>query len=538
MKRMERIQHEEMKKAEETRARLSKKLREAELRQSQALMVKKEKARKSLEGHRELTGLTEGASFSESSEPEKRKQYQRRSKKMRQRIITFSRKYLESYQPPPVERSHMKLTRMIKELSTVSKRPPPLPESVGPILASVRDILSEVAGSVLAFSDLNGFVVLTDILSSCGADEPESIMDPLCDCLEISTTEDTNCVFVTHAGILAPWMSSLAQAIEKGRTHALALSNAVFLCLRRGFHAVEASDQKLREDYMSLFASIGCGDAFAGALSRIQLPMEETGWQTKLVNVILNTLRFILRRFDDSKRPIFETNTKGNPHLNTLLEETCLLGTTSFMSTILLHSGSVRTSQKPVEVPGWQLDLCMHALQILRLAAFNSLRVFQTIMGSAVQQEFQHIFSFFSHSYRSAASESYKELVLPILGDLVLLIGYMSLNNDECKESLFFGGALSVLMGLAGMCKSMGDDWVKEYIYPTLLVVTFQHEKCLHFVKEEIGIDKLVAYLSEQISRGGSPLADRSRGLNDLAQRLPPSMWNDCLVYLQKDEGK
>jgi hypothetical protein len=144
----------------------------------------------------------------------------------------------------------MKLTRMIKDLSTESKRPPPLPESVGSILASVRDVLSDMTTSVLAFSDLNGFVVMTDILSSCSADEPEAIMDPLCDCLEISTTEDTNCVFVTHAGILAPWMSSLAQAIEKGRSHALALSNAVFRCLRRGFHAAEASDQRLREDYM------------------------------------------------------------------------------------------------------------------------------------------------------------------------------------------------------------------------------------------------------------------------------------------------
>jgi hypothetical protein len=183
----------------------------------------------------------------------------------------------------------------------------------------------------------------------------------------------------------------------------------------------------------------------------------------------------------------------------------------------LLSQGNRRP---PKTIPLVVLNITIFAIRALNNIANLDLASFQDLLSQDHQFEVLHVLNFLLqycsqpeqslNSGLAAADLSTVDTSITLLNDgtpirqllneLILLIGYLCLQNTRNQDMLHWGKSPSLLQRLVGLpFHYLHDQRYKHILLPTLVAGCFENAQNRDLLSEEMNIDLVASYLDEQI---------------------------------------
>jgi len=257
---------------------------------------------------------------------------------------------------------------------------------------------------------------------------------------------------------------------------------------------------------------------------------------TKLVNVLVT--------YDSSLK--FEcvwTEKRGSEDVIQVMRETNVAGVFALLSLLTLERypnkqqwGTVWKKRLPFELT----DTLIVCLQTINEVARMRLSLLHE-MTVHLQLELHHCLSFLlgyvSHQANTKDDGdklSWNRLV-GLSRELIVLIGYCALNNEEFKDSFRWGGKFqsSLLRTLCDLPMFFfSNPTGKDILIPTLIIGTFQQPLSLDLLAKQVSPLHLIKYLRVFIEK--QPEETAPNDICHLGLRIPPSKWNAALEFLQQ----
>ena len=197
-------------------------------------------------------------------------------------------------------------------------------------------------------------------------------------------------------------------------------------------------------------------------------------------------------------KPVYIKQTKMSENILFMFEYSELLGLPHLMSMLLLSNGPIKPKEKIIPQPQTVISASILALKILNNISRIDLNLVQSIMTSQLNlEQMQHVMSYIiSYSLEFVDnSDDIKEL----LHELLLLISYMSLNN-EVFQSVLNRGEVTIIQHVCNLPFAyFSDKQLKDILFPTLINMTYLNERNTQILAKEINLEFIVMFLREKI---------------------------------------
>ena len=197
-------------------------------------------------------------------------------------------------------------------------------------------------------------------------------------------------------------------------------------------------------------------------------------------------------------KPVYIKQTKMSENILFMFEYSELLGLPHLMSMLLLSNGPIKPKEKITPQPQTVISASILALKILNNISRIDLNLVQSIMTTQLNlEQMQHVMSYIiSYSLEFVDnSDDIKEL----LHELLLLISYMSLNNDVF-QSVLNRGEVTIIQHVCNLPFAyFSDKQLKDILFPTLINMTYLNERNTQILAKEINLEFIVMFLREKI---------------------------------------
>jgi len=223
-------------------------------------------------------------------------------------------------------------------------------------------------------------------------------------------------------------------------------------------------------------------------------------------------------------------------------KDTQFAGILPLLTSLLLQKGPPRnTKNKDVnDIPKAIHPLIFTAIKVINNIAMLDIVFLQVFFGcDDFQVEWYHLLHYLI-SYTASGSDNDTKM----LNELILLIGYYTLQNDRNQEILQWGNSPTILQRLCALpFQYFSDARHKRILFPTLIAACFMNTRNKSILEQEMSTDLLVAYLHEETA--SVSIATNSSETKDtpkvpprfqLANRFPVSLWEQAESFFSNKE--
>ena len=199
-------------------------------------------------------------------------------------------------------------------------------------------------------------------------------------------------------------------------------------------------------------------------------------------------------------KPVYIKQTKISQNILYVFEYSEIFGLTQLLSVLLLSNGPLRPNEK-IKVklqPQTIIRASLLAIKIINNICRIDLSLVQNLMMQPINQEqIQHVILYiicYSLEYLDTSDE-----IKELLHEVLLLISYLSLQNENF-QNLVSKGETTIIQQICGLPFSyFSEKLLKDILFPTLINITYNHERNTKILSNEINLDLIVIYLKEKI---------------------------------------
>ena len=199
-------------------------------------------------------------------------------------------------------------------------------------------------------------------------------------------------------------------------------------------------------------------------------------------------------------KPVYVKQTKINQNILYVFEYSEIFGLIQLLSILLLSNGPLRPNEK-VKIKQQQqivISASLLAIKIINNICRIDLALIQNIVGQSINQEqIQHVILYiicYSLEYLDTLDE-----IKELLHEVLLLTSYLSLQNEKF-QNLVSKGEMTIIQQICQLPFSyFSEKLLKDILFPTLIAITYNHDRNTKILSDEINLDLIVLYLKEKI---------------------------------------
>ena len=199
-------------------------------------------------------------------------------------------------------------------------------------------------------------------------------------------------------------------------------------------------------------------------------------------------------------KPVYVKQTKINQNILYVFEYSEIFGLIQLLSILLLSNGPLRPNEK-VKIKQQQqivISASLLAIKIINNICRIDLTLVQNIVAQSINQEqMQHVILYiicYSLEYLDTLDE-----IKELLHEVLLLTSYLSLQNERF-QNLVSKGEMTIIQQICQLPFSyFSEKLLKDILFPTLITITYNHDRNTKILSDEINLDLIVLYLKEKI---------------------------------------
>ena len=199
-------------------------------------------------------------------------------------------------------------------------------------------------------------------------------------------------------------------------------------------------------------------------------------------------------------KPVYIKQTKISQNILYVFEYSEIFGLIQLLSILLLSNGPLRPNQK-VKIKQQQqivISASLLSIKIINNICRIDLNLVQNLMAQPINQEqIQHVILYiicYSLEYLDTLDE-----IKELLHEVLLLISYLSLQNERF-QNLVSKGEMTIIQQICQLPFSyFSEKLLKDILFPTLITITYNHERNTKILSNEINLELIVLYLKEKI---------------------------------------
>jgi hypothetical protein len=228
----------------------------------------------------------------------------------------------------------------------------------------------------------------------------------------------------------------------------------------------------------------------------------------------------------------------------TALKDTQFVCLISLLVSFLLKSGTAK--KEPVEMTQNMFNLVHTCFRMINNVANLDLVFFQSFFGmDSYQAEVCHLLTFvlaFCTAESGPSNEAFRAAKQKLMHELILTIGYYTLQNERNQEVLQWGKHPSILQRLCLLpFQYFSDAKFKGVLLPTLTAACFLNPVNLHILEQEMASDLIVGFLKEeleqvQISKTETKEKEKIPARFQLSNRFPVSLLNTAIKFFNHEQ--
>lgn len=186
-----------------------------------------------------------------------------------------------------------------------------------------------------------------------------------------------------------------------------------------------------------------------------------------------------------------------------VFKDTGLMGIVSLLISLLMESKPQRRSESFVLTPRI-ISISSLALKVLNnVARLDVNLVQQTLSTGSLQQEFIHMLGYFLTTCADCANATHTEILLQ---EVLILIGYYSLQNSKTQETLRWGNSPNLIQQLTTLPFSFySESSLSDILFPTLICICYRDTENTRILEQELSPLMLVVYIRERWEQQCTP---------------------------------
>ena len=304
------------------------------------------------------------------------------------------------------------------------------------------------------------------------------------------------------------------------------LISSLFTILNSDQQAQQQSDANVTliqraTDLISLITSYGLIDNLSVFFINIRGPLDDELQTVEILNNCLNFLVSITKFL--AKRRTLDTFSPRKTEDTTQLIST--IKTTNLVNIVSMLYGMLHkdASTTPVKLPTSNikkqtlttLELTKLSLKLLNQMMVLDLNMVQNMLGEeCLSLQLRHISSYLiwylnlNTTSASNASSVSNAKCDEVLHEIILLIGYFTVLNEENQVKIELGTPPTILQQLCNLSfKYFSDKKLILVLYPTLICCCFNNEKNKCVLTSELSAEMLANFIKEKLNEDISKLS-------------------------------
>ncbi|KAJ3048594.1 hypothetical protein HK097_010396 [Rhizophlyctis rosea] len=269
--------------------------------------------------------------------------------------------------------------------------------------------------------------------------------------------------------------------------------------------------QRMREESIQYLVLIGIIDRLREIMRVVHGPIPEG---SPLLSFLVHGIQILevstdIYANEANERPIYTPST--STPLKSLLRNSFrgdLVGLVTMLDAIIFCKGMVEKVGEE-EVDALIVDLGLGVVRVLNNVCAMDLGMVQSIlMGEGMQSEFFHLCTFWVKYWFARSPNSLSAIgrvgglrdgelcsLDKLLEELILLLGYMCIDERRGREMMRFGTGPVLLKLLCGLPFGWFlDERLQSILLPSLIVATYNDEDNRQVVREEVSFDYLTRF--------------------------------------------
>ena len=199
-------------------------------------------------------------------------------------------------------------------------------------------------------------------------------------------------------------------------------------------------------------------------------------------------------------KPVYVKQTKISQNILYVFEYSEIFGLIQLLSILLLSNGPLRPNEK-VKIKQQQqivISASLLAIKIINNICRTDLTLIQNLVAQNINQEqIQHVILYiicYSLEYLDTLDE-----IKELLHEVLLLTSYLSLQNERF-QNLVSKGEMTIIQQICQLPFSyFSEKLLKDILFPTLITITYNHDRNTKILSNEINLELMVLYLKEKI---------------------------------------
>ena len=199
-------------------------------------------------------------------------------------------------------------------------------------------------------------------------------------------------------------------------------------------------------------------------------------------------------------KPVYVKQTKISQNILYVFEYSEIFGLIQFLSILLLSNGPLRPNEK-VKIKQQQqivISASLLAIKIINNICRIDLTLIQNLVAQNINQEqIQHVILYiicYSLEYLDTLDE-----IKELLHEVLLLTSYLSVQNERF-QNLVSKGEMTIIQQICQLPFSyFSEKLLKDILFPTLITITYNHDRNTKILSNEINLELIVLYLKEKI---------------------------------------
>jgi hypothetical protein len=247
---------------------------------------------------------------------------------------------------------------------------------------------------------------------------------------------------------------------------------------------------------------------YSGFMNKIQkkftkenfIQMEDTPYKSMVILTSLKLIENLTAFFQETKKLVCLPSKSIPESILFLIKETEVAGTLHLLATILLSNGQFKRQIQ--ELSPITLTYSFFIIRIFNNVARMDLNLIQNLLGgiSFNSDQLYHV-AIFLFDYCMVNFKKTNEII-KILTELILLIGYFALENDDNKALLSRGTEKHCVV--YKLCKLpfeiyFKDSLLREILIPTLIAVIDGNKRNLNIFEKTVSVQVLIDYVDEKL---------------------------------------
>jgi len=199
-------------------------------------------------------------------------------------------------------------------------------------------------------------------------------------------------------------------------------------------------------------------------------------------------------------KPVYVKQTKISQNILYVFEYSEIFGLIQLLSILLLSNGPLRPNEK-IKIKQQQqivISASLLAIKIINNICRIDLTLIQNLVAQNINQEqIQHVILYiicYSLEYLDTLDE-----IKELLHEVLLLTSYLSLQNERF-QNLVSKGEMTIIQQICQLPFSyFSEKLLKDILFPTLIAITYNHDRNTKILSNEINLELMVLYLKEKI---------------------------------------